>query len=294
MKATFEHAAQVAIANYAGKDPSFASRIRFFADYFGQREVDQILAEDIEDALDALAQRGKIHIKTTRQGVEHRASGKPLAPATRNRYLAALGSMYRILRTLRLLPRGFVSPTRGVEREMGDNSRTVSVTVDDVRRLVAACRLTSNRQLAAITATACTTGWRLGSLQAVTWSQIDLTHGHADIQTTKNGTPHRAVLLPWVIEELKRIRPAGAKPGDLVFGKRQFRKSWARALELANLPPEWTFHHTRHIAASILAQSGASVPTIMQALNHKSPSMAMRYSHLNVASLRENLSRAWA
>jgi integrase len=61
----------------------------------------------------------------------------------------------------------------------------------------------------------------------------------------------------------------------------------------ADLPEDWTFHHCRHIAASILAQSGASVVTIMQALNHKTPLMAMRYSHLNVDSLRESIGRAW-
>ena len=159
---------------------------------------------------------------------------------------------------------------------------------------MAACRLSRNRKLAAIVAMACTTGWRLGSLQALRWADIDLTAGFADTQRTKNGTPHRAVLLPWVLDELKRIVPAPTQSDELVFGKKDFRKTWQTALAPANLPNDWTFHHCRHIAASVLAQSGASVPAIMGLLNHKSPSMALRYSHLNTQSLRDGLMRAWA
>jgi len=95
------------------------------------------------------------------------------------------------------------------------------------------------------------------------------------------------------VDELKRMKPGQAQPGDPVFGVRNFKKAWVSALKLADLPQDWTFHHCRHIAASILAQSGASVVTIMQALNHKTPMMAMRYSHLNTDALRESLGRAW-
>lgn len=294
MEKPFEDAATVAVANYQGNDAGYAQRISFFVEQFRGRSVTGITAEDVENAMDTLAQRGKLLIRTTRNGVDYEQSDKPLSAATRNRYLSSLGTLYRELRRLRLTPRGFVSPTRGVERENADNARTLSVTVEDVRRLVAACRLSRNRKLAAITAMACTTGWRLGSLQGLRWRDLDLEHGHADVQRTKNGTPHRAVLLPWVVEELRRIKPAQARPDELVFGPRTFRKAWMAALKLADLPEDWTFHHCRHMAASILAQSGASVPTIMALLNHKSPSMALRYTHLNTQTLREGLARAWA
>lgn len=96
-----------------------------------------------------------------------------------------------------------------------------------------------------------------------------------------------------MVTELSRTRPALAKPQDTVFGAANVDRAWHNAVKLADLPAEWTFHHCRHIAASILAQSGASVVTIMQALNHKTPLMAMRYSHLNMDSLRNSLGRAW-
>ncbi len=290
---SFKDAAQVALANHQGIDPNFGARLEYFIEAFDQKDVTLVTGADIEMALDQLAARGKLKVQRTKNGLVYIKTGLPLSPATINRYLNSLGSMYKELRRLRVTPRGFISPTKGVERPQGGTARTLEVSLDDVKNLIAACRLSRNKKLAAITAMACTTGWRVGNLQTLKWRDLDLKAGYADTQRTKNGTPHRAVLLPWVLAEVIRIKPKDASPDDLVFGKSQFGKTWKTALRLANLP-DWTFHHCRHIAASILAQSGASVPVIMSALNQKSPSMALRYSHLNTATLRENLTRAWA
>lgn len=182
---------------------------------------------------------------------------------------------------------------RGVTRMEEGPSRTLSVTIEDVKRLVAACRISRNRKLAALVSMACTTGWRKGTLQGLTWGELNLRDGYADTPRTKNGTPHRTPLLPWVVEELSRIKPDLATPKDKLFGDRNFDRAWHNAIKLADLPADWTFHHSRHIAASILAQSGASTVTIMQAMNQKTPLMAMRYAHLNTDSLRDSLGRAW-
>jgi integrase len=297
----FKDLAEVVIAAYSGRDAAFPNRLQFWIDHFGDRPITDITSDDIEDGIDGLIARGKFRVQTTRDPENRRkgisrlvSTGQPLAPSTVNRYVATLGTMYKDLRRMRLLPRGFSSPMRGVSRQTEGPGRTLNVTVADVQRLIAACRVSRNTKLAAQVAFACTTGWRLGTIQSLRWGDIDLTAGTADAGRTKNGTPHRAVLLPWVITELKRIRPERAHSGDLVFGRNCFKKAWMTALLRADLPPEWTFHHCRHIAASILAQSGASVVTIMQALNHKTPMMAMRYSHLNVDALRSSIGKAWA
>ncbi|MBM3272828.1 site-specific integrase [Candidatus Kaiserbacteria bacterium] len=296
---SFQDLANAAVAAYSGRDPSFQNRVQYWINFFGHRDVTTLTADDIEDGIDALTQRGKMRPQPRRLADGTRIvtlipTGQPLAGSSINRMVASLGTVFRELRRMRLLPRGFQTPMRGVSRQPEGEGRTLSVTVDDVRRLVATCRVSRNKQLAALTAMACTTGWRLGSLMNLRWGQIDLKNGFADAERTKNGTPHRTPLLPWVVSELQRIRPLHPQPTDPVFKKVIFRKAWETALKRADLPTTWTFHHTRHIAASILAQSGASVPTIMQALNHKTPMMAMRYSHLNTATLRENLTRAWS
>lgn len=292
---SFATLADAVIAAYTGRDPAFANRLGFWIAFFGDRPVMGLTTNDVEDGVDALVKRGQRKVLSWGRGkpAEVRATGKPLANSTINRYLSTLGTAFKDMRRLRLLPRGFVNPMRGVGRMSEGEGRTVTVTVEDVKRLVAAARVSRNRQLAALVAMACTTGWRLGSLQQLKWADVDLRAGVADTLRTKNGTPHRTPLLPFVVEELKRMKPGRAQPGDLVFGVRNFKRAWVSALKLADLPQDWTFHHCRHIAASILAQSGASVVTIMQALNHKTPLMAMRYSHLNTDALRESLGRAW-
>jgi integrase len=292
---SFSTLAGAVIAAYTGRDAAFANRLGFWIEFFGARPVTGITTDDIEDGVDALVKRGQRKVMSWGRGkpAEVKSTGKPLAPSSVNRYLSSLGTAFKDMRRLRLLPRGFVNPMRGVGRQPEGEGRTVTVSVDDVKRLVAACRVSRNRKLAGLVAMACTTGWRLGSLQRLKWQDLDLKAGTADTLRTKNGTPHRAPLLPWVVDELKRMKPGQAQPGDLVFGVRNFKRAWQTALKLADLPEDWTFHHCRHIAASILAQSGASVVTIMQALNHRTPLMAMRYSHLNVDSLRESIGRAW-
>jgi len=295
----FSDLAQSVIAAYSGRDPSFPRRLQFWIDHFGNQDIMSIKTDDIEDGIDALVARGKFLPLTSRDSSKQKSvtrlapTGLPLAPATINRYVACLGTMFKDLRRMRLLPRGFLNPMRGVMRQPEGSGRTVNVTVADVQRLVASCRVSVNRKLAALVAFACTTGWRKGTIQSLHWGDLDLATGTADTARTKNGTPHRAVLLPWVVQEIKRIKPDHVQSGDLVFGPKDFSKAWETALRRADLPSNWTFHHCRHIAASVLAQSGASVPVIMSCLNQKSPSMALRYSHLNVDTLRQNLDRAW-
>jgi integrase len=298
----FKDLAQVILANYGGQDPSFKSRLSFWIDQFGDRDIASLAPDDIEDGLDALVARGKIKairlrdpekIAATQQNALLVNTQQPLSPSTINRYLASLGTMFRDLRKMRLLPRGFVSPLRGVSRQPEGAGRTIEIDSNQVTHLIAACRLSRNRKLSALVALACTTGWRLGSLQKLKWGDLDLGAGTAYTSRTKNGTPHRTALLPWVIAEIRAIKPTQAPSDGLVFGPTNPNKALKTALMRANLPTEWTFHHCRHIAASVLAQSGASVPIIMACLNHKSPQMALRYSHLNIATLRESLEKAW-
>ncbi len=214
----FRLLAEGILASRNDRDNAFAARSRFWIERFGDRDITDITTEDIEDAFDDLAAKPKENILTTKNGIVRIPSGKPITPGTVNRYITNFGSIIRELRKARKLPRGFVSPLRGVIRMEEGEGRTLTVTVGDVRRLAAACRISRNRKLAALVAMACTTGWRRGTLQGLTWGQLNLKEGFADTQRTKNGTPHRTPLLSWVADELRRIKPERAEAGDLVFG----------------------------------------------------------------------------
>jgi|GEM_PF-799302 len=292
----FKDAADFVSAVRLANDPAARGRLQFWVDFFGpQKTLISITAEDVEDGLAALRQRGKHKVIPSRDGGAPRAvlSGEPLSNASLNRYLSSLGGVFRCLKDHGKLRRSFKSPMQGFGRLPENNGRTVSISADGVHRLIDAARLSRNPKLAAWVATAATTGWRSGNLATLAWGDVDLERGLIDTSRTKNGKPHRAVLLPWVVSELRRIMPEGPHPTDPVFGPGNKTKALQTALRLAGLPDDWTPHHMRHIAASVLAQSGASVPLIMSALNHKSPSMALRYSHLNTQATQAAMQSAW-
>ena len=293
MKPSFE---EVAIATMSAKkadNGGHALRVRFWVSQFGQVPAAEVTPEMVADGIDALLKTNKVLLQRTREGLVRIDSGKPLAPSSINRYVSTLGTVFKQARAMRLTPRGHVSPTLHAERLPESPGRTVSITIPEVHQLINACRLSRNRKLAAMVAVACTTGLRRGSIQELTWGRTNLDEGWLDIPTTKNGTPMRSPLLPWVVKELKAIKPTTVPPDHPVFGNKSVKRALATAMKLADLPENWTFHHLRHISASVLAQSGASTVQIMAVLNHKTPSMALRYSHLNASSQRAALAAAW-
>lgn len=287
---TVADAIGAAKALYRGRDKYLAARLDWWCNQLGpERLFSSLEPDDIDTGIRVLIETPANRF-STQHGIiaakKHRSNG------TINRYVASLGTLYKLLRTNRRLPRSHVSPLVRGMRLPEEAGRTLQVTIADVHKLVAAARLSNNRKLPALIAVACTTGLRKGAIQSIAWGDVDLKQRCIDVGRTKNGTPTRAMLPAWAATELGRIRPDNPDKGMLVFDTREFKNAWRRTLERAGLPP-WTFHHCRHIAASILAQSGAALPIIMQALNHKSPSMALRYSHVNTKALDAAISTAW-
>jgi integrase len=286
----FKDAADLAVQLYRGRDTLASARLQFWVDRLGDLPIASIKSTDVEDGVDFLVSTSKRKYVRGAGTVE---AGKPLSGSTINRYVAVLGSMYKVLSTHRRLPRGLVSPTKGVQRLPESEGRTLQVSVADVRRLVAVARLSRNRKLAALIAVGCCTGLRMGSLKSIRWGDVDLGAGHIDVSVTKNGRPTRSVMPAWAVAELARIKPAKADDAMLVFGPSNPMRSFRNTLKDAGLPQSWTLHHMRHIAASVLAESGAPLPVVMQALNHRTPLMAMRYAHINTAALHGAVSKAW-
>ena len=277
---------------YQGKSNYLFANLDWWGRQLGlDRPLAGITPEDVDQGIGVLIETPVLRWKRNAGSV---VGGRAEVPATINRYIGSLATMYKLLRLHRRLPRSFVSPiVRGMKMPES-TGRTLQVTLADVQRLVDAARLSKNPKLAALVAVACTTGLRKGSLQSLTWGQVNLKARTLDVATTKNGTPTRSILPQWAAAELTRIRPTNPEPEWVVFGRKDFKRAWASTLERAAIPgsEQWTFHRCRHIAASVLAQSGCSLPVMMQALNHKSPAMSLRYSHVNTKALDQAISTA--
>ena len=111
------------MAQYAGRDTTRAQRLRWWAVQLG----DVRLADFDDDRAyyameDLAAQSGRYWAGTDADGrVIYKAKKKPLAPATVNRYSAAMASVCTWAVKKRIAPPGWQSPFRRIERKVENN-----------------------------------------------------------------------------------------------------------------------------------------------------------------------------
>jgi integrase len=141
------------------------------------------------------------------------------------------------------------------------------------------------------------TGVRLSEALYLQWSQVDLKRGTVIFPKTKNGGGRGVPLSPTVTKALQTIQHRiGAvfltnvgipyKPADDHGGqiKTGFRGACRRAGVL-----NFTPHDCRHTFATWHYAKHRDLAQLMQLCGWKSPDMAMRYAHVNVEHLAENV-----
>jgi integrase len=142
------------------------------------------------------------------------------------------------------------------------------------------------------------TGCRKGEALGLEWNHLDLEGGTWTKPSThtKQRRSHRIPLSGPATELLRKIHDDGVT-GPYVFLDRRtglprghIDKAWARIIKAAGIT-DLRPHDLRHSYASMLVNSGLSLPTIGRLLGHSSPSVTHRYSHLQDSSLREATER---
>jgi len=305
---SFSALADTFMAGYAGRDSTFSSRLHFFTQHLGGLIASEIDADHVDDCLDALRKRGKLHYRTgNKPGGTGEITHKPLADATINRYRCTLQSVLTWARKKRLMPKGWINPVNETERMPEDNMRKRYLKPDEYERLLKMTRISQWKKLTVLVMLAVTTGARRGALLGLKWKDVNLERGEAFVQRTKNGEPFVLVLMDEVVTELKRFRHKGDLEecvfcGDNPFKPANFNKSWDNALKDAKLAntketpvdEKLVFHSLRHTHASWLAQRGAPLLAIADSMGHKSLAMTKRYSHLCVDSRKEMLCKTFS
>ena len=273
------------MAEYAGRDVSRTQRLGWWAAQVGARRIDELSDDEVHAALEDLARRpARCFAGKDADGKPIlRSKGKPPAPATINRYAAALGSVISWAIKRRIAPKGYVHPCRAVEMRPENNEKTRFLTEDERTRLLSACQASKWSKLYLLTLMAVTTGARKGELLGLRWSDVDLVHRVAHVGRSKNGDPKTLPLIPSVVEILERDK---GKPGALIFASSRapdkaysFEPRWSEALRVAKIRGV-TFHTLRHSCASFLAQNGCTLLEIAYLLGHRQLTMTKRYSHL--------------
>ena len=203
-----------------------------------------------------------------------------------NRYLTQAGSIFKHAKRLKLVPRAFVAPTRGIERTPERPNPERYLSADEVVRLVAVARVVDRRwgKMAALIVLAYHTGLRVGSLLTARGKQLDLVAGTLTVPHTKNGDAITAGLSSAAIAELKRLPKAGRD--ELIFGNKAgkpftYTPLWRRIADQARLEGR-VFHELRHGHGYQLARAGVSQQMIMKSMGHRTLTASARYAHASI------------
>jgi integrase len=226
-----------------------------------------------------------------RLAIEETCRNRIRSGATVNRYLAALSKIFTLcVREWCWLEVSIMARVGQLKESSG---RTRYLSLDEIRRLLDACRHSRNKMLYPVVAMALTTGMRYSELVTAKWDQVDLDKGFLHLFKTKNGSERIVPISDELIVLLKNLRQESRE--DLVFppvrrlgnnkGFLQLRSAFASATKVAGIEGV-TFHILRHTAASHFAMQGANTSALMSLLGHRSPSQSKRYSHFSGTYLK--------
>jgi len=251
-----------------------ASKLEFWVNHIGIKQVNNISSSDIYNTLDCLP--------------DH------LSNATYNRYKAAASVVFNYAcRQYNLTS----NPVGLIPSKPEDNHRVRYLSTLERKSLLLACSEANWSKLHLLVLMAITTGARRGELLGLRWNDIDFERQTAYVQTTKNGQPKVLPLTDDVASSLTRFRKQDA---SLIFNSEVnpskafcFNKQWKKALALAKVE-DFTFHCLRHTCASYLAMSGASLLEIADVLGHKQISVTQRYAHLCIDHKEKLISKVFS
>ena len=273
------------MAHYAGRDTTRVQRLAWWAAQLGALTLSEVSDDQVHASLEHLATRVSRYFAGLDADEKpiFKARRRPLAPATVNRYAAALAAVFTWAIRRRIVPKGWVHPCRSVERRAENNEKTRFLSDAERGRLLLACRASTWPKLYLFVLLALTTGARRGELLGLTWGNFDLAHRVVHVGRSKNGDSKALPLVPAVVEEVERL--AGAA-GTLAFASARtpsrpydFECRWRQALQAADIKG-CRVHDLRHSCASYLAQNGATLLEIGDLLGHRTVSMTKRYAHL--------------
>jgi integrase len=237
----------------------------------------------------------------------HRSIGKE-KPATANRVIEAVSSLYRYAETAGEVEEGF-NPTRGI-KHFRERTRERFLSMEELQRLGATLRLAETeglpwevdetkpnaKHLAApenrkvtfspyVTAAIrllLFTGCRLREILHTRWEDIDFERGLLVLPESKTGK--RFVVLNGpaldILSELERLGPyviAGDKPEK---PRSDLKRPWDRITKHAKLEG-LRLHDLRHSFASIGAGGGMGLPIVGKLLGHTQAQTTARYAHLD-------------
>lgn len=204
-------------------------------------------------------------------------------PYQANRVLGVLSIMFNLAESWSLRP-AFSNPCRGV-RKYKEKKRERFLNRDELRRLGEALRIEEEfaPQAVACIRLLLLTGCRLGEIQTLKWSYLDLDTCLAFLPDSKTG--RKTLYLGSVAVKLLKSLPRRQGNSYVIAGDVEgqhltdMQKPWRRIRKLADLP-DVRIHDLRHTFASSGVALGQGLPIIGKLLGHTQPQTTARYAHL--------------
>lgn len=220
-----------------------------------------------------------------------------LSPATRNHIRKHLISIFKLA-----IARGWLvggNPARASDRETVRRRTLVTLTAEEAMALVAAAIFPWDAIIACGLL-----GLRRGEIWGADVEDVDSeqwvlrvrrSHGRATKSGRERVVPIHPVFRPLLAQAVQAAQGNALFPGregrrrsEQTKGQREF----GAALEAAGIKRHVRFHDTRHTAATLLLQSGASLEHVKKVLGHASIAITSEtYSHLVVDDLRAAVDR---
>jgi site-specific recombinase XerD len=222
------------------------------------------------------------------------------APATVNRNISQIGSLYKWAARRRIVPVGFRSPTLGMVRYEED-LRRVELSEEEVAKLLCGANAIKDRRFAALIRLLVDTGARRGEVLDRTWGQVDMDRREILAPTTKTGMPRVLFFSEETKSFMERVwtRQEMENGAAMLFESKRvasqpvaFKRHWLWLVASIGRP-DLRMHDLRHHRAKQMLDTGAPIAVAAQALGHSSQILARRYGHLETGSMKRVVTQSW-
>jgi integrase len=289
---TFDQLADIFVASPPSPGTKYwkPSQLEYWVDRFRDVRVGDISRKDINLAVAEL-QVKKAHHRTIWGAVAE--SARVVTPATVNRYLATLSSVFNFALNREIID---IHPMKSgnVRKLTEGRGRTRILTADEESRLMEQAAASTWPPMALFLRMLLTTAARKSVVLKLRWSDVHLEDSLAILPKTKNGEPRALPLIDDVkasLRDAQKIRPINSD--YIFFDPKQSQKPknidtiWRFVRERAGLLDDRddrldrvVLHSTRHTAVTKLVKSGANLSQVANVSGHKTLAMLKRYEHL--------------
>lgn len=215
--------------------------------------------------------------------------GSKRTSSTTNRYMSSLSAILKYAADLKWISE---NPAFGLKKLKEDPGRDRVLTEQEITRLFKPSKESQSPYLYSIILISLRTGAPQGEILNLESRHVDFENQIAYIKESKNGRPRSIALCKPVIEELKLLYQNRNPQKPLVFasktafGRVDIKKAWQQALKRAGIT-NCRAHDMSHTFCTYAAAKRSSNLQLQTATGHKTLSMLLQYTHLDVAVTKQ-------